>query len=370
MTATVPNNDCVICPKCTWQFRAIPVNVQKVLSVLEDVRGNINPERGFAEELEADVAKLIVELEAQATWVPSGPAAVMRRAAAALATPVVRGEPSELQALFKEALAFGLVYGPVIPSHQWDEMRDTKAKQLAERATPVVQGDSDREETITANPKSWAAWKREAERLAALLATPVVQGEPWTAAECGICKGDPEHCDIHDCGDAHATPVVQGPSDERVRNALQNLYATVKGECPALLDEDRGGNSALAMEIEDIVATPVVQGEPVASIKCALCGDKTRIPPVCDACHDSMGTRAIPAPSPKEAADWIDKLPYGEGMTAMKAAIRAALATRGPIGAVEPIAVLIDFIKTAPGRLPSHVQKAILALSRTPGEEA
>jgi hypothetical protein len=29
---TVPDNDCVICPKCCHQFRAIPVNVQKQLA--------------------------------------------------------------------------------------------------------------------------------------------------------------------------------------------------------------------------------------------------------------------------------------------------------------------------------------------------
>ena len=32
---TEPNNDEVICPNCTHQFRAIPVNVQKLLAALE-----------------------------------------------------------------------------------------------------------------------------------------------------------------------------------------------------------------------------------------------------------------------------------------------------------------------------------------------
>ena len=47
--------------------------------------------------------------------------------------------PSEALAdLFREALAFGLVYGPEIPPHQWDELRDEKARQLAERAAAIA----------------------------------------------------------------------------------------------------------------------------------------------------------------------------------------------------------------------------------------
>ncbi len=35
---------------------------------------------------------------------------------------------------------------------------------------------------------------------------------------------------------------------------LADLYATVKGECPSLIDDDRGGNSTLALRIEDLLA--------------------------------------------------------------------------------------------------------------------
>lgn len=41
---------------------------------------------------------------------------------------------------------------------------------------------------------------------------------------------------------------------ERLARALENLNALVWGECPALLNEDSGGNSALAMEIEEVLA--------------------------------------------------------------------------------------------------------------------
>ena len=35
--------------------------------------------------------------------------------------------------------------------------------------------------------------------------------------------------------------------------ALHELYYTVKGECPSLLNEDSGGNSKLALRIEKLL---------------------------------------------------------------------------------------------------------------------
>lgn len=40
----------------------------------------------------------------------------------------------------------------------------------------------------------------------------------------------------------------------RCRSALRELHATVQGECPALLDEDRDGNARLAMAIEEALS--------------------------------------------------------------------------------------------------------------------
>lgn len=37
-------------------------------------------------------------------------------------------------------------------------------------------------------------------------------------------------------------------------DALRQLYALVKGECPQLLEEDRGGDGVLALEIEELLA--------------------------------------------------------------------------------------------------------------------
>jgi len=60
-------------------------------------------------------------------------------------TPPAAAQPAPVQepnaaALFNEALAFGLVYGPAIPAHQWDEMREEKVAQLVARlATPPAQ---------------------------------------------------------------------------------------------------------------------------------------------------------------------------------------------------------------------------------------
>lgn len=47
----------------------------------------------------------------------------------------------------------------------------------------------------------------------------------------------------------------------RLRSALTELTAIVRGECGSLLDEDRGGSASLSMEIDDLLG-PNVQGEP------------------------------------------------------------------------------------------------------------
>jgi hypothetical protein len=56
-----------------------------------------------------------------------------------LATPLAQPAPTvqepDAAALFREALAFGLAYGPEIPAHQWDEMREEKVTQLVARLT-------------------------------------------------------------------------------------------------------------------------------------------------------------------------------------------------------------------------------------------
>jgi len=42
--------------------------------------------------------------------------------------------------LFREALGFGWIYGPLIPAHQWNEMCEEKVAQLVARlATPPAQ---------------------------------------------------------------------------------------------------------------------------------------------------------------------------------------------------------------------------------------
>ena len=49
----------------------------------------------------------------------------------------------------------------------------------------------------------------------------------------------------------------------RLRSALSELTALVRGECGALLDEDRGGSASLSMEIDDLLR-PNVQAEGAA----------------------------------------------------------------------------------------------------------
>lgn len=53
--------------------------------------------------------------------------------------PATAQQPSAVYAvlptLFREALAWGMTYGPEIPAHQWDEMRESMVKQYTDRAS-------------------------------------------------------------------------------------------------------------------------------------------------------------------------------------------------------------------------------------------
>jgi hypothetical protein len=71
---------------------------------------------------------LIERLLAQANKEANELSDLLNEAAQALAQP-----KQEVAALFREALAFGLVCGPEIPAHQWDEMREEKVAQLVSR---------------------------------------------------------------------------------------------------------------------------------------------------------------------------------------------------------------------------------------------
>ena len=52
----------------------------------------------------------------------------------------------------------------------------------------------------------------------------------------------------------HAVSQHEGRADPgRVLSALQELAAVVRGECPALLDKDRGGCARLSIEIDECV---------------------------------------------------------------------------------------------------------------------
>ena len=42
-----------------------------------------------------------------------------------------------------------------------------------------------------------------------------------------------------------------------LKNALRELTAMVRGECPSLLNEDSGGNGELSCEIDTLLASPL-----------------------------------------------------------------------------------------------------------------
>jgi hypothetical protein len=58
-----------------------------------------------------------------------------------------------------------------------------------------------------------------------------------------------------------AAPAGRQELAERAIAALRELHATVRGECPSLLDEDSGGTARLALEIEDVLDRLAAQQE-------------------------------------------------------------------------------------------------------------
>lgn len=70
-----------------------------------------------------------------------------------------------------------------------------------------------------------------------------------SASFCGVCGSDIGHAD--NCS--------AGYDEERalcgeLLAALVELRALVKGECPSLLDEARGGNARLDVQIDALIA--------------------------------------------------------------------------------------------------------------------
>jgi hypothetical protein len=62
--------------------------------------------------------------------------------------------------LFREALGFGWIYGPLIPAHQWNEMSEEKVAQLVARLAtpPAQQAVPDAITDIGENPDYRAGW--------------------------------------------------------------------------------------------------------------------------------------------------------------------------------------------------------------------
>lgn len=58
--------------------------------------------------------------------------------------------------------------------------------------------------------------------------------------------------------------------EERAIRALRELHATVRGECPQLLNEDSGGNASLDLEIEAVLALPSERAEQTDRLESAL----------------------------------------------------------------------------------------------------
>lgn len=87
--------------------------------------------------------------------------------------------------------------------------------------------------------------------------SPVYRGGSWTvkdANDFSVCSAVTleEATLISEAVNAHAALFAER---DALRAALSELYATVNGECPSLLNEDSGGCARLAIEIEALLAS-------------------------------------------------------------------------------------------------------------------
>ena len=92
-------------------------------------------------------------------------------AAPAIGAPAAQG--GVLPSLFREALAWGMTYGPEIPAHQWEEMRES----MVEKFTARAQAKEGRDMAITKQQR--AALREKFDGRCAYCGHPL--GEKWHA---------------------------------------------------------------------------------------------------------------------------------------------------------------------------------------------
>lgn len=226
---------------------------------------------------------------------------------------------AELPALFREALAWGMTYGPEIPAHQWDEMRESMVKHYTDRASrgqapapaavaepselqaeaaklaPILHsmvegGGTDGETDIYADdygpPDGDVYVYRAAEVLAALAATPATQSaQPprttgwlaWGGTAAPPVSGETlVEVKSHDLEPSGPLPArdwdwtlvaayrlapkvapaaVAGPSDEQISNALR---------AAGFFDTKQSRRDMTAALMAALAAAPTAQPSPVA----------------------------------------------------------------------------------------------------------
>ena len=75
-------------------------------------------------------------------------------------------------------------------------------------------------------------------------------GYPWALVKCGSCRARVMAPTVNEALALWNTR----PAEDALVTALEELHAMVWGECPALLDEDKGGTARLDVEIRGLLA--------------------------------------------------------------------------------------------------------------------
>lgn len=84
----------------------------------------------------------------------------------------------------------------------------------------------------------------------------------WSMAGVWLVKTGPslaEQLSFHREDKAKAHLIANAPA---LREALEDLFAVVRGECPSLLNEDSGGDGELSIRIEDLLSSTATEQHP------------------------------------------------------------------------------------------------------------
>lgn len=138
------------------------------------------------------------------------------------ALPAAQDVQADMVQLFREALAWGMVYGPEIPAAQWDRLRDDMADQFASRTQPATPAQDAAERALPAD--HFADFNK---MVGAPVDAAATVPADVLAAAAALLRWHLDGADVHPCD--------QGDDDVRAKACIaevQALHGALKATTP------------------------------------------------------------------------------------------------------------------------------------------